>query len=263
MILCIDIGNTNIAIGGYEGDALRFQSRCGTDRSKTAEEYALLVQGILRLRGIDPAGITGGVLSSVVPALRQVVRVGMELLTGKRFLVVSSGVKTGLNIRMEIPGQLGSDLVADAVAALHKYPKPIVIFDMGTATTLSVLDSRGSYLGGMICPGLRISVDALADGAAQLPSITLADPVKVIGQNTVECMRSGAIYGHAAMLDGLAARVEEELGAPVTAVATGGLAPLVLPYCKRNILLDETLQLDGLRLIYEKNLPHRHENRKN
>lgn len=263
MILCIDIGNTNIAIGGYEGSTLRFQGRCGTDRKKTAEEYALLVQGILRLHRIDPEEITGGVLSSVVPALRQVVRDGMELLTGKKFLLVSSGVKTGLNIRMDIPGQLGSDLVADAVAALNKYPKPIVIFDMGTATTLSVLDSKGSYLGGMIMPGLRISVDALADGAAQLPAITLADPVRVIGQNTVECMQAGAIYGHAAMLDGLVSRVEAELGMPVTAVATGGLAKRILPHCTREIVLDETLQLEGLRLIYEKNLPHRHENRKN
>lgn len=263
MILCVDIGNTTIAIGGYEGETLRFQGRCGTDRNKTAEEYALLFQGILCLHGVETAAITGGVLSSVVPALRAVVREGMELLTGKRFLVVSSGVKTGLNIRMDIPGQLGSDLVADAVAALHKYPKPIVIFDMGTATTLSVLDSRGSYLGGMIVPGLRVSVDALADNAAQLPAITLAEPVRVIGQNTVECMQSGAIYGHAAMLDGLVARVESELGMPVTAVATGGMAKRILPHCTREILLDETLQLDGLRLIYEKNLPHRHENRKN
>lgn len=263
MILCIDIGNTNLSIGGYEGSTLRFQGRCGTDRKKTSEEYALLMQGILSLHGVSAAEITGGVLSSVVPSLRQVVRDGMELLTGRKFLLVSSGVKTGLNIRTDIPGQLGSDLVADAVAALAKYPRPIAIFDMGTATTLSVLDRRGSYLGGMIMPGLRISVDALADGAAQLPSIPLTAPVRVIGQNTVECMQAGAIFGHAAMLDGLVARVEAELGEPVTAVATGGLARVILPHCTRAITLDETLQLEGLRLIYEKNLPHRQENRKN
>lgn len=263
MILCIDIGNTNITFGGYEGQALRFQGRCGTDRRKTEEEYALLIEGILRLHGVAAAEITGGILSSVVPSLRAVVRQAMELLTGKRFLVVSSGVKTGLNIRTDIPGQLGTDLVADAVGAIAKYPKPIVFFDMGTATTLSVIDKRGSYLGGMIVSGLRTSVEALAEQAAQLPAIPLSAPSRVIGQNTVECMQSGAVYGHAAMLDGLVARIEAELGEPVTAVATGGLAPVIQPYCTREIILDETLQLDGLRLIYEKNLPRRHENRKN
>lgn len=263
MILCIDIGNTNITFGGYEGQALRFQGRCGTDRRKTEEEYALVIEGILRFHGVAAAEITGGILSSVVPSLRPVVRQAMELLTGKRFLVVSSGVKTGLNIRTDIPGQLGTDLVADAVGAIAKYPKPIVFFDMGTATTLSVIDKRGSYLGGMIVSGLRTSVEALAEQAAQLPAIPLSAPSRVIGQNTVECMQSGAVYGHAAMLDGLVARIEAELGEPVTAVATGGLAPVIQPYCTREILLDETLQLDGLRLIYEKNLPHRHENRKN
>jgi type III pantothenate kinase len=262
MILCIDIGNTNLVMGGYEGERLCFQGRCGTDRRKTAEEYALLVQGILQLHRVRVEDITGGILSSVVPPLRQVMQKAMELLTGKRFLLVSSGVKTGLNIHMDIPSQLGSDLVADAVGAAAKYPKPIVFFDMGTATTLSVIDRKGCYLGGMIMPGLRISVDALADNAAQLPTVTLAPPERVIGQNTVECMQSGAIYGHAAMLDGLIDRVEAELGEPATAVATGGLAGVILPCCKRHIHLDETLQLDGLRLIYEKNQQHRQEKRK-
>ncbi len=262
MILCIDIGNTNITFGGYEGMALRFQARCGTDHRKTEEEYAMLAEGILRLHSVAPSGIEGGILSSVVPSLRTVMSRAMELLTGKRFLTVSSGIKTGLNIRMDIPSQLGSDLVADAVGAMAKYPKPIVFFDMGTATTLSVIDKRGCYLGGMIIPGLRTSVDALADRAAQLPAIPLTPPGHMIGQNTVECMQSGALYGHAAMLDGLVERVETELEEPVSAVMTGGLAGIIQPYCRRNIVLDERLQLDGLRILYEKNLPHRRENPK-
>ncbi len=262
MILCIDIGNTNITFGGYEGMALRFQARCGTDHRKTEEEYAMLVEGILRLHSVAPSGIEGGILSSVVPSLRTVMASAMELLTGKRFLTVSSGIKTGLNIRMDIPSQLGSDLVADAVGAMAKYPKPIAFFDMGTATTLSVIDKRGCYLGGMIIPGLRTSEDALADQAAQLPAIPLTPPGHMIGQNTVECMQSGALYGHAAMLDGLVERVEAELGEPVSAVMTGGLAGIVQPYCRRNIVLDQRLQLDGLRILYEKNLPHRRENPK-
>ncbi len=262
MILCIDIGNTNITFGGYEGMALRFQARCATDHRKTAEEYAMLAEGILRLHSVAPSGIEGGILSSVVPSLRTVMSRAMELLTGKRFLTVSSGIKTGLNIRMDIPSQLGSDLVADAVGAMAKYPKPIVFFDMGTATTLSVIDKRGCYLGGMIIPGLRTSVDALADRAAQLPAIPLTPPGHMIGQNTVECMQSGAEYGHAAMMDGRVERAETELEEPVSAEMTCGLAGIIQPYCRRNIVLDERLQLDGLRILYEKNLPHRRENPK-
>lgn len=202
---------------------------------------------------MDVARIEGGIISSVVPELKIVMGRAMEELTGKRFLVVGSGIKTGLNIKMDNPSQLGADLVADAVAALSKYQPPLVFFDMGTATTLSVIDRQGSYIGGMIIPGLRLSVDSLSARAAQLPYINLDGPEQLIGTNTISCMQAGAIYSNAAMIDGLLERVEEELGEPVTAVATGGLMAAVLPYCKRKVDYDENLMLEGLRILYHKN----------
>ena len=242
MILAIDVGNTNTVLGCLKGDHIEFTLRIRSDRDKTADEYLLLIDGLLRNQGVDPA------------SLRIVMKNAMERLTGKSFLAVGTGIKTGLDIRTDNPAQLGADLVVDAVAALAKYKPPLVIFDMGTATTLSVVDRRGSYLGGMIIPGLRLSVDALSARAAQLPYIHLGAPERLIGTNTVDCMQAGAVYSNAAMLDGLIDRVEEELGEPVTAVATGGLMGTVAPYCKRKIFYDENLMLEGLSLLYRKNV---------
>ncbi len=257
MVLLIDIGNTSVAVGGCEGERMCFTGSCATDLKKTEDEYALTVKGILELNGCSADQVEGGMISSVVPALRGVVHRAMERLTGKRFLQVGSGIKTGLNIRMDNPAQLGSDLVVNAVAANAKHPKPLVVFYLGTATTVSVLDRTGSYLGGMIIPGLQTSLDALSARAAQLPEIPVAMPQKVIGRNTIECMQSGAIYGCAAMLDGLLTRVEQELGEPVTAVATGRMIDTVLPACQREILPEPNLSLEGLRLLYYKNTQER------
>ena len=254
MILTIDIGNLNMLIGGFEGEALVFTGRCSSDRNRTEDEYYLLLRDVLGMYGVSPDQVEGGILSSVVPALRTVVTSAVERLTGKRFLVVGSGVKTGLNIRIESPGELGSDMVVSAVAALAKYPKPIAIFDMETATTMSVIAKDGAYIGGALIPGLKVSVNAMSASAAQLPYITLVQPEKLICSTTVKCMQSGAIYGFAAMVDGLADRVEEELGEKATVVLTGSVSALVAPCCRREIVWDENLQLDGLRLIYEKNL---------
>ncbi|MCD8190011.1 MAG: type III pantothenate kinase [Clostridiales bacterium] len=253
MVLLIDVGNTNVAIGGCEGDRLCFTGSCASDLKKTEDEYALTVKGILELNGFTASQVEGGIISSVVPHLRTVLYQAMKLLTGHAFLLVGSGIKTGLNIHMDNPAQLGSDLVVNAVAANAKYPKPLVFFYMGTATTLSVLDKKGTYLGGMIIPGLRISTDALSAQAAQLPAIPLAMPQRLIGRNTVECMQAGAVYGWASMLDGLVDRVEEELGEPVTAIATGGLLQVVLPACRRHIIPDPHLRLNGLLILYQKN----------
>lgn len=253
MILVIDIGNTNIVFGCVEQSHLLFTSRIATDRNKTEDEYSLLIGGILNMHDIDPAQIEGGIISSVVPELRSVMSCTALRLTGQEFLMVGSGLKTGLNIRIDSPERLGSDLVVNAVAAAAKYPKPTVIFDMGTATTLSVLDEKGVYIGGMIIPGMRVSVDALSARAAQLPYINLTAPNEVIGKNTVDCMQAGVIYGHASMLDGLITRVEEAMGQTVTAVITGGLSRVVVPHCKRDIIYDENLLLDGLTILYEKN----------
>lgn len=177
----------------------------------------------------------------------------MKILTGRTFLCVGAGLKTGLDIRMDNPAQLGADLVVDAVAALAKYKPPLVIFDMGTATTMSVIDEHGAYRGGMIIPGLRLSVDALSARAAQLPYIHLGEPARFIGSNTVDCMQSGAVYGSALMIDGLISRTAEELGRPVTAVATGGLMALIHSYCRENLHYDENLMLEGLYILYRKN----------
>lgn len=254
MIVAIDMGNTNAVIGCMEGEKMIFTSHISTDRSKTVDEYALLFKGIFEMNHIDPKTLEGGIISSVVPMLRPVLRDAVELLTGKRPLLVGAGVKTGLNIKIDNPTQLGGDLVVVAVAACAKYPKPIVIFDMGTATTASVIGKDGSYLGGMIIPGLRVAVDALSARASQLPlNISLEAPEKMIGTNTIDCMRSGAIYGNAAMLDGIIERLEEELGEPVSAVATGNLISMVIPYCEKKIYSEPDLLLHGLRLLYEKN----------
>ena len=254
MILAIDVGNTNAVIGCMDGKKPVFTAHISTDRSKTVEEYALLLSGIFSLRGIAVSRLEGSILSSVVPVLTPVLRDAVESLTGEKPLVVGAGLKTGLNIKIDNPAQLGGDLVVVAVAACAKYRGPVVIFDLGTATTASVLDENGSYLGGMIIPGLRVAVDALSSKASQLPlNISLEPPASIIGTNTVDCMRSGAIYGHAAMLDGIIERVEEELGQPVTAVATGSLVSLVVPYCERKIYEEPDLLLQGLCLLYEKN----------
>lgn len=254
MILAIDTGNTNTVLGCLQGDDLLFTLRIHSDRDKTADEYALLLEGLLARQGVDPATLEGGIISSVVPELRTVLAAAVEQLTGKKCLIVGSGIKTGLDIRTDDPQKLGADLVVDAVAALAEYTPPLAIFDMGTATTLSVISEKGAYLGGMIIPGLRVSVDALSARAAQLPYIHLGAPEKVIGSNTVDCMQAGAIYGSAAMLDGLVDRVEEALGRKVTAIATGGLMTVVHPYCKREIHFEPNLLLKGLNLLYHKNM---------
>ena len=254
MIFAIDVGNTHIVLGCMEGDALLFTSRVYTDRAKSADEYALIFRDLFDLHKIDRKKVTGAVLSCVVSELSDTLCRAVELVIHHRPLVVGAGIKTGLNIKIDDPGQLGADLVVAAVAATAKHPKPLIIFDMGTANTMSVIDRDGRFLGGAILAGLRLSVDSLSAGTSQLPRIQLAVPPRVVCSNTVECMQSGALYGHAAMLDGLIDRVEAELGEPIaTVVATGGLAHMVVPLCRRDITVEEDLMLQGLKLIYDKN----------
>lgn len=254
MLLAMDVGNTNIVLGCICGDAIRCTARMATDRIRTEDEYAMALSQIFALRGIDPKGLDGAILSSVVPELKPILVRAVQLLCGITPLVVGAGVKSGLNIRIDDPATLGSDLVVGAVGAMAKYPKPLLVFDFGTATTLSVIDGKGAYRGGMIMPGLRMAVEALASHTAQLPHIDLQAPPRVIGTNTVDCMNAGAIYGNAAMLDGIIGRVEEELGEPLAAVvATGGLIAKIAPYCRRAIAVEDDLMLWGLKIIYEKN----------
>ena len=255
LVLAIDIGNSTTDIGLFDREGtLRFRSALATSRNASGDQCAMNLMGVFSLYQADIRAVSGAILSSVVPSVTANMCAAVERLTGKRPLLVGSGVKTGLNIKTDNPAQVGSDRVVDAVAACAKYPKPIMVVDMGTSTTVSVIDGKGDFLGGMIIPGLRLAVDALSAKASQLPqNISLEAPEKMIGANTLDCMKSGSVYGCAAMLDGLLGRVERALGASVTAVATGGNSSLVIPLCRRKFHLEPDLLLEGLRILYEKN----------
>ena len=253
MLLALDMGNTNITIGVFEGTRLMLESRVATDRTKMEDQYAIDLMDILRLYGINTHDFEGAIISSVVPPLTAYISRAVKKITATEPLQVGPGIRTGLNIRIDNPATLGADLVAGCVAAIDRYPCPAVIIDMGTATTMSVLDAQKNMVGGIILPGVRISLDALCSRTSQLPQISLDAPQRVIGANTIDCMTSGSVYGSAAMIDGLCDRIEAELGAPCTVVATGGLAHQIVPCCRREVLLDENLLLDGLRILYERN----------
>ena len=253
MLLTIDIGNTNITLGLFDGEHLRSTARLSTVNGKTPDQYAVEIGQVLALHGEDISLIHHGIISSVVPSVGSAVSAAVELLCGVTPLMLGPGVKTGLNIRIDNPAQLGADLAAGAAGALGRYPLPCILIDMGTATTLTVLDKNGNFLGGSIAAGVRLTLQALAQGTAALPMLHPTAPKAVIGRNTVDCMQSGIVYGTAAMLDGLIDRMEEELGEPATVVATGGLAKEIIRHCKKDIVYNETLLLDGLKAIYEKN----------
>lgn len=253
MVFTVDIGNSNIVVGPVGPEGVGFVERISTDHKKTDLEYAMTLKAVMDLHRILPGEIEGCIISSVVPPVTGVVAGALHKLTGREPLVVGPGIRTGLNIRTENPAQLGSDRVVDAVAAIAEYPLPLIVIDMGTATTMSAIDEKGNYLGGVICPGVQISLEALASRTSQLPNISFEAPRHAIGANTVECMRSGAILGNASMLDGMIARLEQELGGPATVVATGGLSSFITPHCRHEIHYDETLLLKGLYLIYRKN----------
>ena len=253
MILAIDMGNTNTVIGGIDEKKTYFIERVTTDQNRTATEYAVSIKNILEMCDIDVADIEGAILSSVVPPLNSVILTAVEKVTGLRPLLVGSGIKTGMNILMDNPKSVGSDQIVDAVAASHEHPLPLIVIDMGTATTMCVVDKHGNYIGGIIYPGLRVSLDSLSSKTAQLPSISLDIPKRVIGKNTIDCMRSGIMYGNAGMIDGILDHMEEELGEPATIIATGGLSRFVVPLCRHKILYDDALLLKGLMILYEKN----------
>jgi len=253
MILAIDIGNTNIVVGCIDDQKTYFIERLSTVRTKTELEYAVDLKTVLDIYHIKGTDIEGCIISSVVPQITNTAKLAAEKILKKEVMVLGPGVKTGLNILMDHPAQLGADLVADAVAGLNEYPVPFIVIDMGTATTVSVVNSKKQYIGGMILPGVRVSLDALTAHASQLSGISIDAPKHVIGKNTVECMKSGVLYSSAAALDGIIDRVEEELGEKATVIATGGLAKKIVSHCKKDIILDEDLLLKGLLVIYEKN----------
>ncbi len=253
MILAVDIGNSNIVLGCFDENEILFEDRLSTDREATVLEYAVIIKTSLEMHKLEYEQITGAIISSVVPSVTENVQQAVYRLTGQQAMVVGPGVKTGLNILLDDPKQLGSDRVADAVGAIGEYPCPLIIVDMGTATTISVIDRNKSFLGGMIIPGLQVSLDSLANRTSQLPHISLDAPKKVIGTNTVDCMKSGIIYSTAGSIDGAIDRIEQELGESCTVVSTGGHARKIIPHCHHEILIDPYLLLKGLMAIYEKN----------
>ena len=253
MILAIDVGNTCTTIGFFENDKLVNSVRMSTDLSRTGDQYAADLYNLIKIEGIDFGVFEGAVAASVVPAVNEALKFAVKKILKFELCLVGPGVKTGLNIKIDNPAQLGADLVVGGVAAVAKYPLPCIIFDMGTANTISVINGRGEFLGGTISAGMGISLDALASKTAQLPYIDLENPEEIIGNNTVSSMKSGLIYGTAAMMDGMADRIEEVLGQKATLVATGGRAASVIRFCKRDFVLNSDLLLEGLNIIYNKN----------
>ncbi len=253
MLLAIDIGNTNIVIGCIQEDRILFKARIATDRLRTSDQYGVEIKNMLEAFGVKKEDISDCIIASVVPPVFNSVYTGVYKVIGKQPMVVSPGLKTGLNIHVDIPSQVGSDRIVAAVAALSEYKAPLVLIDMGTATTVEVVEPENIYLGGLIFPGVMVSLDSLTSRTAQLPGINLDKPKNVIGKNTVDCMRSGMMYGTASMLDGIIDRIAEELGHSSTIVATGGLAQFITPLCKHEIILEKDLLLKGLNIIYKKN----------
>ena len=254
MILAIDMGNTNTVIGGIDEKKTYFIERVTTDQNRTDTEYAVSLKNILEMCRIDVKDIEGAILSSVVPPLNSVILSAVEKVTGIRPLLVGSGMKTGMNILMDNPKAVGSDQIVDAVAASHDHPLPLIVIDMGTATTMCVVDKNRNYIGGIILPGLKVSLDSLSSKTAQLPYISLEVPERTIGKNTIDCMRAGIIFGNVDMIDGIIDRMECELGQAATVVATGGLARFITPMCRHKIICDDALLLKGLLILYRKNV---------
>ena len=231
MLLALDVGNTNIVIGFLDESGIRNIARLETDRDKTAHEYAISLRQVIEFSGIAPEQVDGAILSSVVPPINGALVAAVRMITGIRPLVVGPGMKTGLNIALDNPATMGSDLVVGAAAALAMHAPPLIIIDMGTATTMTVIDREARVLGGAIIPGVGISLEALASGTSQLPHISLDAPKKCISTDTME----------------------DELGESATVIATGGLGGIVIPHCRREVIYEKNLLLNGLWELYQKN----------
>jgi len=253
MILTIDVGNSNIVIGGVKDDQIVFEARLRTEATKTSDQYCVDLKILLDVYGVEVGSIEGAIIASVVPQVLNSMQTAVKKLTGKNSLVVGPGLKTGLNILLENPSQTGADLVVGCVAALREHKPPMIVIDMGTATTMVVLDKNGALVGGCICPGVKISMDSLTEKTALLPGLQLDQPKKAIGRNTIDCMRSGIMMGAACMLDGMVERMEEELGYKTTVIATGGIGKFVTPMCRTPMVYDKDLLVKGLAALYRDN----------
>lgn len=253
MILAIDIGNTNIVLGCIDNGEIKNIVRIQTDETATSTDYAIKLRQIFEIYEIDTKILEGAIISSVVPAATLSIQTAIRKLMGIEAIVVRPGMKTGMNVKIDDPASLGGDLVAGSVAAVACYGTPVIVADMGTATTIVLIDGNNSYRGGAIVPGIKLSYRALASGTSLLPDISITAPKKVISTNTVDCMRSGAVFGNAAMLDGMIERMENELGEKCKVIATGGIAQFIVPHCKHEIICDNDLLLKGLWVLYQKN----------
>ncbi len=253
MVLTVDVGNSDITFGGFVDRALVFKGRISTDTRATEDEYASRILSLLALYGIESTEMEGAIVASVVPPLNAVMKRALHFLFDIEPLVVGPGIKTGIGIRCDAPSSVGADLICAAVAAHTLYGSPSLIIDVGTATKMTVVDASGAFIGTSIAPGVLMGLNALADGTAQLPRVSLEAPVSVVAKNTADCMKSGVIFGHSAMIDGMIDRVREELAQDIPAYITGGLAEAVMPYCRREMTFDENLVLKGLYILYEKN----------
>ncbi|MBR2685139.1 MAG: type III pantothenate kinase [Erysipelotrichaceae bacterium] len=253
MLLAVDMGNTNIEFGLVEDGKILLSERVSTDLNKTETEYAVLLHNIFEIRGIDETKIEDAIISSVVPPLTHYLREAIKKVTGMTALIIEPGIKTGLKIKAEDPKAIGADLIVGSAGALELYGAPCLIIDMGTATTVVAVDKSGTFLGGAVIPGVMLSLKALGTGTSQLPMISLEAPKKVINAETIPAMQSGIVFGQASLLDGMIERMQKELGYNTKVVATGGLAKVIVPYCKSDITLDNDLMLKGLEIIYRKN----------
>lgn len=254
MLLAIDVGNTNIVLGVFNKEGkLLFSSRMVTDSNKTEDQYAIDIRDILKLYRADEVAISDAIISSVSPPMTAILSRAIERLFEKKPMVVGPGIKTGLPIAIDNPAQLGSDMVVTATASLASYPAPLIVIDMGTATTISYVNKAGVYEGCAILAGVKTSLNALTSRTAQLTTIAVEAPGSVVGKNTVDSMRSGVVYGTAAMLDGMIARIESEKGEVATVVATGGMAREIVHYCRKKVVFDPDLLMKGLYLLYQKN----------
>ncbi|TLS48619.1 type III pantothenate kinase [Paenibacillus antri] len=253
MILVVDVGNTNIVLGLYERETLRFHWRVATNRSSTADEYGILICSLFQHAGVRVDDVEGVMISSVVPPVNAMLDHMCRKYVRRAPAFVGPGIKTGLNIRYENPREVGADRIVNAVAGIHKYGSPLIVVDFGTATTFCYIDEKGDYIGGAIAPGIGISTEALYQRAAKLPRIELARPRSTVGRTTVASMQSGIIFGFAGQVDGIVERIREEFGTRPRVVATGGLAEMIAGESKTIDTIDPLLTLEGLRLIYERN----------